>query len=176
MANRENGLHPGAGTLTSPPAPSSCPVQLRQSGSCINSTQRSDTANNISNPFLILSCFYSLFLSLMGDGVQLTTRARTCTSGPALSFSNHFINTPSDWLKPGVNFYSSPLASEWAKVAKLPLSSWPTDPHFPVSRQQTATPHVWCERLHGVKAVGNAGCWFLAWSKIQGTIKPTESH
>lgn len=121
---------------------------------------------------LIPSCFYSLFLSLTGDRVQLESRARTRASGSALSFSNHFINTPSDWLKPGVNFYSSPLAGERAKVAKPP-------PFLLAHRSplcQTATPHAWCERLHGVKVVGNAGCWLPAWSKIQGTIKPIESH
>lgn len=114
-----------------PPTPATCVVQKRQSGSCINSTQRSYRANSTSNPVLRLSCFYSLFLSLTGDGVQLKSRARTLTSGSALSFPSHFINTASDWLKARVNFYSSLLASEGAEVAKIPLSCRPSSPTCP---------------------------------------------
>jgi len=54
---------------------------------------------------------------LIGDRVQLETRACTRGSGSALSFSNHFINTPSDRLQQGVYFYSSPLASKQQRLA-----------------------------------------------------------
>lgn len=128
------------------PSPPTHPTaQKRQYGSCGNSTQQSYRTNSIFNPGLRPSCFYSLFLSLTGDGVQLKSRARTLTSGSARSSPSHFINAASDWLKAGVNFYSSLLASERAEVAKIPLSCGPSSPHFPVSRPRSA----WCERLAG---------------------------
>lgn len=84
-----------------------------------------------------------------------------------LGFPNHFINAPSDWLKPGVNFYPSLLASEWAEAAKAKLPFSSADPRVLSPHQQTAM--LW-------NAAANAGCWLLARCKNQGTIKPTESH
>lgn len=166
---------PVAAVLTSSPAQSSLPARFRPPGVNVPS----DVANNTSNPLLIFRCFY---FSLWRETVWLQPRACTCTAGSVRSCSSHFITTPVDWLKPGENFYSSPLASQWAKAAKLYLSSWPTDPHFPGScsptrgGQQAATLSAWCERLRSASVAGNAGCWLLAWYKIQGTIKPIESN
>lgn len=156
MPNRENRSR----DPQLPPTSATCAAQ-KKSGSWITSTQKSSRANSISNPVLRLSCFYSLFLSVTGDGVQLKSGARTLTSGCALSFPSHFINTASDWLKAGVNFYSSLLASEGAEVAKSPLSCRPSSPHFPVS--------AWCERLAVWRRLGTqvAGSWHGPKSKAQ---------
>lgn len=157
-------------------SPLHLPAQFRLSG--VNGAQWHGK-QHIQPPFNLQML---LFLSLTWERVWLQPRACTCTAGSVRSCSSHFITTPVDWLKPGENFYSSPLASQWAKAAKLYLSSWPTDPHFPGScsptwgGQQAATPSAWCERLRSASVAGNAGCWLLAWYKIQGTIKPIESN